>query len=517
MLWRDAFMGKKNNLHVASSTPIGGGAVVVDRGGAAILERMRYNQQYRENVAARGQIIADISNANHYREMMNIISKREYGNKKTSRRLEVMPELHLLVEIREILSRGAFPKYYYDKNGSRITRMVDKNAYSHLEAGEYCLYRKEVLGNFDGCLNFMIMGFTAALKLTMDHYPAQPPHKGSLKHYLAREFVDQINRRSARDVEVGAQLNFIEDPDLLLETNGTFETMKILDECYSIIENIEGGLVKYEAFNDENYVSPAAYPAINEQEAAEFMARYRAETHNELANFFIGFDPDAIDSLDFMCNVMLEMKGHLLQIDTPFGDGSAVNYSASSMKNAGAHIEMSVDAKNCIRKKGQILAALAYCLEQAWIIAPDSQTLGSWELYRFTVDHWFINLVNGWDVGALPDDEVLFNDEGLLTEIFWNEPDAVELLALPVSVYSHAKQIMQSMEAEYDAGNMPMWNFKRDEWWDGQIIMPEMAVDGSDYRMTVDTMYSEVNQYLKEAVEANMNILKPYRAKSTPW
>ncbi|MBD7948786.1 hypothetical protein [Psychrobacter communis] len=174
--------------------------------------------------------------------------------------------------------------------------------------------RKEVLGNFDGCLNFMIMGFTAALKLTMDHYPAQPPHKGSLKHYLAREFVDQINRRSARDVEVGAQLNFIEDPDLLLETNGTFETMKLLDECYSIIEKIEGGLVKYEAFNDENYVSPAAYPAINEQEAAEFMARYRAETHNELANFFIGFDPDAIDSLDFMCNVMLEMKGHLLQL-----------------------------------------------------------------------------------------------------------------------------------------------------------------------------------------------------------
>lgn len=510
-------MGKKNNLHVASSTPIGGGAVVVDRGGAAMLDRMRYNQQYRASVAERGQAIADISNANHYREMMNIISEREYGNKKTSRRLEVNPELHLLVEIREILSRGSFPKYHYDKNGSRITRVMDKNAYNQLEAGEYCLYRKEVLGNFDGCLNFMIMGFTAALKLTMNHYPAQPPHKGSLKHILAREFVDQINRRSARDVQVGAQLNFIEDPELLLETNGTSETMKLLDECYSLIESIAGGLIKYEPFNDETYLAPAEYPSLDDQEAAAFMAKYRGEVHNDLANFFIGFDPDATNSLDFMSNVMLEMKGHLLQIDTPFGDGAAVNYDASSMKNAGAHIEMSVDAKNCIRKKGQILAALAHCMELAWNLAPDSQTLGSWELYRFTVDHWFMNIVNDWDVGALPDDEALFDNEELLSEIFWNEPDALDLLRPAINVFSHAKQIMLSMEAEYAAGNMPMWNFKRGEWWDGQIIMPEVALDGSDYHMTVETMYSAVNGYLKDAVEANRNMLKPYRAKSTPW
>lgn len=509
-------MGTRNNLHVASSTPIGGGAVVVDRGGAAMLDRMRYNQQYRSNVAARGQVIADISNANHYREMMNIISEREYGNEKTSRRLEVNPELHLLVEIREILSRGAFPKYHYDKNGSRITRLLDKNAYNQLEAGEYCLYRKEVLGNFDACLNYMITGFTAALRLTMEHYPAQPPHKGGLKHRLAREFVDQINRRSARDVQVGAQLNFIEDPELLLETNGTFDTMRLLDECYSLVESLEDGLIKYESFDNEAYITPAPYPALDDQEAAAFMDRYRGEVYNDLANFFVSFDPDATNSLDFMCNVMLEMKGHLLQIDTPFGDGFATNYNASSMKNAGAHIEMTVDAKNNIRKKGQILAALAYCMELAWTLDPTTQTLGSWELYRFTVDNWYMNLINGWDIGALPDDEALFDNQELLSEIFWNEPDALALLMPAVEVYSHAKRIMLSMEAEYEDGNKPMWNFKRGEWWDGQIIMPEMALDGGDYRMTVETMYTEVNAYLEDAVEANRNILKPYRGKSTP-
>lgn len=510
-------MGTRNNLHVASSTPIGGGAVVVDRGGAAYLDTARYNRDHRANVAARGQVIADISNANHYREMMDIVSEREYGNKKTSRRLEVMPELHLLVEIREVLSRGAFPKYHYDRDGSRITRLIDKNSYNVLEAGEYCLYRKEVLGNFDSCLNFMVIGYTKALSLIMDHYPATPSkNKGTLKHFLAREFVDQINRRSMGDVQSGAQLNFIEDPDLLLETSGTFEAMTLLDNCYSLVESIEDGLLKYEPFSGESYIAPSAYPSFDDQAAASFMSRYRGEVKNELSNFFMGFDPGATASLDYMCNVMLEMKGHLVQMETSFGDGYSASHKDSSVKNAGTHIEQSVDALNRIRKKGQILASLSYCIQQAWQIAPDSQTLSCWELYRCTAEHWYFNLMNGWDIGALPDEEALFQNEALLSEIFWNNADAIEILNPAVNVFAHAKSIMESMEIVHEEGDLPMWNFKRNEWWDGQIIMPGMAEDGSDYRMTVETMYSAVNTYLKEAVETNVSTLKPYRARATP-
>lgn len=512
-------MGSRNNLHVASSAHANsdvsglGGAVRVKAAYATARYNRETKQLRRQNQHYRDGIIR----TKRFRETVEFYAKKHYGNKKTSRRVDINPELHLAVEVREILERKAFPAYSYDQNGVFLTKILDKDDYSRLDAGEYYAYRLDVLSNFDACMNFMIQGFTAALKLTMNHYPASRK-KGRLKHMLAVAFVDQINRRSARDVQVGAQYNFIEDPSLLREVSGTAGAMALLDECYDIVERIDAGLLDYEAYNGEEYQQPAAYPAIDEYEMQEFTRWYKDEVYYDLADFFATFDESATCSYDFMASFMMEMKEHLQKMETPFGgNSSSVNHLQNEVRTPACHIEMVVDAKNDIRKKGQILAALAYCVNLAWESAPDSQTLGAWELYRFTVDHWFLQLKDGRDVGPLPDDEALFGDESVLSEIFWNEPDAVAFLEPALAVYSHAKAIQENMEVEYAGGNAtPMWNFKRGEWWDGQNILYGAAVAGGDFHMTVDYMYSEVRDYRKAAVEHDQNMLKPYRPSATP-
>lgn len=490
----------RNKLFVADSTPLGQDY----RLGAA----MANPETARLQVQKSNQLASEIStliNVRHHTQMMDIAAEREYGNKKTSRRFELNPRFHLLAELSEVLKRGAFPRYEYYPGEFDMVRLLDANDYDKRRAAEYYYARSTELSALDATITVMIEGYSKALAEIIDNYRFDIHGKPcNMSDLLFRELVDQTHRRTRAYVEAGLQLNTIEDPELISEVSGCSEALELLYRAYARIEDIESGLAGYVPFSDELYFSPSEIPMRSERAVDVFMAGYEQQVNSDFSDFFSGFDQNAVGHLDYMGNFMLQIKKCLSEVRTEHGQGSSAHFDYLRMRDADAHVMMTVDAINDIRKKGNFLAALAYCIELAWSKAPEVQTATSWIIYKNNAAYLLQCAMEGWITTSMPDTEPLMRDDSLLSEIFPINPDPSDVFSGVLAVFEHAKRVMIKMESEHEKGHLPMWNFKRREWWDGQLIEKGGNKDGSNLRFMVQDAY-EMSDEMEKAKRSNLH------------
>lgn len=450
----------------------------------------------------------------HWRNMIEITAAKEYGDRKTARRVELLPEFHLMTEINEMLHRKAFPYFQYSPfSGHDLIEIPSLDDYDKVESIEYHRQRMGDINDVSLMFKFLIDGFLKALILVVDDYPvAEDGSANSIKDLLMRDFVDQIHRQTRSNVEAGAQFNIIEDPYLVGEEYSTNEAVAFLDRCYRRLEDIQNGLSEYISFQGEDYIPPAAYPELNSSSVTRFMQKYINSTHNNLAKYFNTFHPEATYSTDYMLNYMLEFKTANEKIKTPWGAGVHTNrYAIDRLKYADTHVKQVTDRMNEIGKQAQILVALTNCITTAWNKLPNCRTLTCWVIFQEVVNGYMEYNLADMRLPPMFDQMKIIRNPDFLDEIFYGDSNAIDKLNGVIDAYNYVREVMELLSDEYDNGNeTPMWNFKRDTWRGGQIEYTEaQTVVNGDPNKGFRLSMEQFRESTSDAVKANnINIRK---------
>ena len=439
------------------------------------------------------------ANTAFWRHRVESTAELVYGDEKTARRVEIIPEFHLMTEVNEKLKRKAYPFFKYEPFGrSEIVEIPDVDNYNKAEALEYYYNRGGDINDVGAVFGFLIDGFLKALTLIIDDYPeAEDRSHGPIKDLLMREFVDQIHRVSRDSVEAGLQYNMIEDRDLIGEEHSTGKTLDFLDRCYRRLEDIENGLANYTSFQGEGYFKPAAYPIADADRVYESMANYIDLTHNNLAEFFNQFHPEATASTDYMINFMLDFREAYQKTKTPWGGGD--DLSADDTSYVSNHINQTTDRLTEVRKQAQLLMALASCVTSAWNKLPSCRSLSCWVIFKEVIDGYMGFALEDMQIPPMPNDLKPIHDHKFLDELFFGTNNALEKLDGVKEAYSYVAEVMQIMSDEFDNGNKePMFNFKRNTWQGGQVEYSEQQIDvngdpDKGFRMSMTEFYDTIS------------------------
>lgn len=437
-------------------------------------------------------------NGGVWRQKIERVAEIAYGDEKTARRVELLPEFHLMTEINEIVKRRAFPFFKYEPFGrSDIIEVPDVNQYNQVEALKYYYNRGGDINDVSAVFSFLIDGFLKALILVIDDYPDdEDGGHGQIKDLLMRHFVDQIHRVTRDNVEAGLQYNMIEDPSLIGEEYTTSDAMDFLDRCYRRLEDIENGLAHYESFQGESYLRPLAYPRADSDKVMNAMYAYADITHSNLVEWFNEFHPEAAANTDYMMNFMLEFREHYKKTETPWGAGvDSELYEAARMKYVDTHINQTTDRFTEVRKQAQILMALTSCLTSAWNKLPECRALTCWVVFKEVVDSYMAFALGDMQVPPMPQDLKPIYDHKFLDELFFSTNNALDKLDGVKEAYGYVVEVMQIMSDEFDDGNTtPMFNFKRNAWQGGQVEYSEQQIDvngdpDKGFRMSMAEFY----------------------------
>lgn len=457
-------------------------------------------------------------NAAAWRQRVESVAEFAYGDEKTARRVELLPEFHLMTEVNEILKRGAYPFFKYEPFArTNIVEVPDVDNYNKAEALSYYYNRSGDINDVSVVFSFLIDGFLKALILIIDDYPDdQDKRHGPIKDLLMRDFVDQIHRRTRNNVEAGLQFNMIEDPLLIGEEYTTSAAMEFLDRCYRRLEDIENGLSEYISFQGEGYFKPAAYPRVQNDQVSAALIGYAEITNQNLVDWFNQFHPEAAVSFDYMMNFMLDFREEYKKTKTPWGAGvDSEMYDANRMMFADTHINQTTDRLTEVRKQAQILMSLASCLTSAWNKLPNTRTLTCWVIFKEVVDGYMAFAVGDMQIPPMPNDLKPIYDPEFLDELFFGNNDALERLDDVKEAYNYVVEVMQVMSDEYDAGNeTPMFNFKRNTWQGGQVEYSEQQIDPngdpdkgfrmsmSEFYETITSLSEEQKQFMKRQINS---------------
>lgn len=469
------------------------------------------NDGYNDESVVASPTAADLErvaqNAAAWRQRIESVAEYAYGDEKTARRVEILPEFHLMTEVNEILKRDAYPFFKYEPFArTNIVEVPDVDNYDKAAALSYYYKRGGDINDVSVVFSFLIDGFLKALLLVIDDYPEDEDKRhGQIKDLLMRDFVDQIHRKTKDSVESGMQFNMIEDPLLIGEEYATSSAMEFLDRCYRRLEDIENGLGEYISFQGEGYLKPLAYPRVQSERALEALERYADITHNNLSEWLNQFHPEATISTDYMMNFMLDFREEYKKTETPWGAGvDSEMYQASRMKFVDSHINQTTDRLTEVRKQAQILMALTSCLTSAWNKLPNCRGLTCWVVFKEVVDSYMAFALGDMQVPPMPNDLKPIQDHKFLDELFFSTNNALDKLDGVKEAYDYVVEVMQLMSDEFDSGNEePMFNFKRNVWQGGQVEYSEQQIDvngdpDKGFRMSMAEFYETTSGFSVE-------------------
>ena len=220
-------------------------------------------------------------------------------------------------------------------------------------------------------------------------------------------------------------------------------------------------------------------------------------THNNLAEFFNQFHPEATASTDYMINFMLDFREAYQKTKTPWGGGD--DLSADDTSYVSNHINQTTDRLTEVRKQAQLLMALASCVTSAWNKLPSCRSLSCWVIFKEVIDGYMGFALEDMQIPPMPNDLKPIHDHKFLDELFFGTNNALEKLDGVKEAYSYVAEVMQIMSDEFDNGNKePMFNFKRNTWQGGQVEYSEQQIDvngdpDKGFRMSMTEFYDTIS------------------------